>query len=227
MINCLKELNVLYIDDDKIACENMYNTLNYFFKEVFIEHNGVNALDTYKKENIHLLLVDYDMPLMNGAEFLQEIRTINSTIPALILSSYTDKEKLINAIKLNLVDYLVKPIEFSSLKKALGDCCNWMKERNLLTLKLDENSYYDISSKAIFHNDKPTTSFTNYESKIFEYLLRNKSKVVSYDDIFYILDSQENSKKSLTTIIYKINKKLPYTMIKNVKDVGYTITGIN
>lgn len=118
MQDCLKELNVLYIDDDKVACENMENTLKYFFKNVFIEHNGINALDTYKKENIHLLLVDYDMPLMNGAEFLQEIRTIDSTIPALILSSYSDKEKLMNAIKLNLVDYLVKPIEFGSLKKA-------------------------------------------------------------------------------------------------------------
>ena len=227
MVDCLKELNVLYIDDDKIACENMSNTLNYFFKKVFIEHNGVNALDTYKKENIHLLLVDYDMPLMNGAEFLQEIRTINSTIPALIISSYTDKEKLINAIKLNLVDYLVKPIEFSSLKKALGDCCDWMKERNLLTIKLDENTNYDVSSKVLFQNNEPISSFTNFESKIFECLLRNKNKVVSYDDIFYILDSQENSKKSLTTIIYKINKKLPNAMIKNIKDVGYTIAGIN
>ena len=73
MINNLKELNVLYIDDDKVACKNMENTLSYFFKEVFCEHNGLNALDTFKKEDIHLLLVDYDMPIMNGVSFLQEV----------------------------------------------------------------------------------------------------------------------------------------------------------
>ena len=226
MQDCLKELNVLYIDDDKVACENMENTLKYFFKNVFIEHNGINALDTYKKENIHILLVDYDMPLMNGAEFLQEIRNINSTIPALILSSYSDKEKLMNAIKLNLVDYLVKPIEFGSLKKALGDCCQWMQKNNLLQIKLGENCHYDLSSKVLFSENNQIITLTNYESKILEYLLRNKNKVVSFEDIFYILDNEENSKKSLTTIIYKINKKLPQPLIKNIKEVGYTIVGV-
>jgi len=170
--------------------------------------------------------VDYDMPLMNGAEFLQEIRNINSTIPALILSSYSDKEKLMNAIKLNLVDYLVKPIEFGSLKKALGDCCQWMQKNNLLQIKLGENCHYDLSSKVLFSENNQIITLTNYESKIFEYLLRNKNKVVSFEDIFYILDNEENSKKSLTTIIYKINKKLPQPLIKNIKEVGYTIVGV-
>lgn len=227
MLDCLKELNVLYIDDDKIACENMNNTLSYFFKEVFIEHNGVNALDTYKKENIHVLLVDYDMPLMNGAEFLQEIRTMNSNIPALIISSYTDQEKLINAIRLNLVNYLIKPIAFGDLKKGLQECVQWMNDKNLLKIQIKDDYYYDMSSKALVKDEETLTKFTNFESKIFEYLLRDKNRVVSFDDIFYILDHNQANRKSLTSIIYKINKKLPTPMIKNVKEVGYTIAGKN
>jgi DNA-binding response OmpR family regulator len=78
----------------------------------------------------------------------------------------------------------------------------------------------------LYKDNLPVTSFTNYEAKIFEYLLRNKNKVVSFDDIFYILDNDETNKKSLTSIIYKINKKLPTPIIKNIKEVGYTITGI-
>ena len=198
----------------------------YFFKEVYIEHNGLNALDTYKKENIHLLLVDYDMPLMNGAEFLKEIRELNTTIPAVIISSYSDKEKLMTAIKLNLVSYLTKPLEFNELKKVLLECTQWLEKHNLLRIELNENCYYDIASKTIFKEKGVVTTFTNYESKIFEYLLRNKNKVISFDDIFYILDNEEANKKSLTSIIYKINKKLPQPLIKNIKEVGYTITGI-
>jgi DNA-binding response OmpR family regulator len=226
MIETLKELNVLYIDDDKVACENMQNTLSYFFKKVFIEHNGVDAIDIYHKEAIHLLLVDYDMPLMNGADFLQEIRKINDTIPAVIISSYSDKDKLMAAIELNLISYLVKPLEFSDLKNVLEKCVRWMEKYNLLKIDLDNNISYDLSTKVISQNKNPINTLTNYEFKIFEYLVRNKNKIVSFDEIFYILDNQEANKKSLTTIVYKINKKLPTPMIKNIKDVGYTFVGI-
>lgn len=227
MINNLKELNVLYIDDDKVACTNMQNTLSYFFKNVFIEHNGINAIDTYHKETIHLLLVDYDMPLMNGADFLQEIRKINNTIPAVIISSYSDKEKLMNAIKLNLVSYLVKPLEFSDLKNVLKECVVWMEKYHLLKIDLDDNISYNLSTKIISQNQIPIHTLTNYEFRIFEYLLRHKNKIVSFDEIFYILDNEETNKKSLTSIIYKINKKLSTPMIKNIKDVGYTVVGIS
>ncbi len=162
MLDYLKDLNVLYIDDDEVACKNMKNTLSYFFKKVFIEHNGLNALNTYKKENIHLLLVDYDMPFMNGVEFLQEIRTIDKTIPSLIISSYSDKEKLMKAIKLNLVGYLVKPLEFSDLKNALSESVDWMKSYNLLQIKIEADCYYDIASKAL-HQKGEIITFTNYE----------------------------------------------------------------
>lgn len=225
MINNLKELNVLYVDDDKVACKNMENTLSYFFKEVFCEHNGLNALDTFKKEDIHLLLVDYDMPIMNGVSFLQEVRILNNNIPAVIISSYSDKEKLLSAIKLNLVAYLIKPLEFNDLKNILNECAVWMDKNGLLKVQINDDSYYDFSSKTLISKDV-IISFTNYEYKIFEYLLNNKNKVVSFENIFYILDNDETSKKSLTSIIYKINKKLQAPIIKNIKDVGYTIAGL-
>lgn len=225
MINNLKHLNVLYVDDDKIACKHMESTLSYFFKEVYIEHNGLNALDAFKKENIHLLLVDYDMPIMNGLSFLQEVRIMNSKIPAVIISSYSDKEKLLNAIKLNLVSYLVKPLEFDALKNLLEECAVWMDNNGLLKAKISDDCYYDFSTKTIFNKNEIIT-MTNYEYKILEYLLGNKNKVVSFENIFHILDSENSTKKSLTSIIYKINKKLPTPIIKNVKEVGYTIVGV-
>jgi len=223
MLSYLKELNVLYVDDDTVACENMKNTLSYFFKNVFINHNGLDAINTYREENIHLLLVDYDMPRMNGVEFLKEIRSLNNNIPAVILSSYSDKEKLMQAIKLNLVSYLVKPLEFNELKNILKECLEWMEKFHLLKIDLTNNILYDLSTKIISVDKLATSTLTNYEFRIFEYLLRHKNSVVTFSAIFYILDDEEENKKSLTSIIYKINKKFPSPIIKNIKDVGYTI----
>lgn len=225
MLEILKDLNVLYVDDDLLACENMKNTLGYFFKNVYIAHDGIDALDSYKKESVHLLLVDYDMPLMNGAEFLHEIRKTDFTIPAVIISSYSDKEKLIKAIKLNLVSYLVKPLEFTELKNVLLECVTWLEKYNLLKINLKDNYTYDIASKTLLKEDNTVSTFTSYEAKIFEHLLKNKSRVFSFDEIFYILDSEQTTKKSLSSIIYKINKKLPTPLIKNIKEIGYTLVG--
>jgi len=225
VINNLKELNVLYIDDDKVACKHMETTLSYFFKEVFIEHNGLNALNTYQKESVHLLLVDYDMPIMNGLSFLQEIRKLNNTIPAVIISSYNDKEKLLKAIKLNLVAYLVKPLEFSDLKDVLEECALWMDKHGLLKVNISKDCVYDYSTKTIRTKDVHV-ALTSYEYKIFEFLLTNKNKVVTFEEIFYILDNDDTNKKSLTSLVYKINKKLSSPIIKNIKDVGYTIVRI-
>lgn len=226
MIDNLKALTVLYVDDDVVACKNMQKILSYFFKEVLVEHNGLDALDTYQKTTIHLLLVDYDMPLMNGLSFLQEIRALNSSIPAVIISSYSDKEKLLSAIKLNLVAYLVKPLEFSELKNVLGECALWMNKYGILKTNISNDCYYIASTRTIITKENEVIPLTNYEHKIFEHLLRNRNKIVSFDEIFYILDNEETNKKSLTSIVYKINKKLPKSIIKNIKDVGYIIVGV-
>lgn len=55
------------------------------------------------------------MPLMNGYELCKEIRIINSKIPLTIMSNYSDKEKLLKSISLELSEYLVKPVEYQQL----------------------------------------------------------------------------------------------------------------
>ena len=114
-----KNLNVLYVDDDPMACEKLEKILKYYFANVYTANCATSAMERYKKGRCNLLLVDYDMPLINGAEFLKEIRKTNSDIPAVIISSYDDKEKLFNAIELQLVSYLVKPYSIDELKRGV------------------------------------------------------------------------------------------------------------
>jgi DNA-binding response OmpR family regulator len=219
-LDILKELNVLYVDDDKSACNSLKGILQYYFKEVFIAFNGVEALEVYGKKSCHLLIVDYDMPLMNGYEFLSKIRQENEHITAIIMSSYDDKVKLKNAIRLNLLDYIVKPYELTQLQDLFKEFAKKVMSNSALKIQITHECYYDTIQKYIFCNDK-VEKFTSSEIKIFEYFLKNRGKMINYEELLDLINS--NSQKSLISIIYKINSKLPLKFIENIRDMGYKV----
>jgi two-component system, OmpR family, response regulator len=217
-LNILKELSVLYVDDDKQACESLKQILQYYFKEVFIAYNGLEALEVFENNECHFLIVDYDMPLMDGYEFLSKVREIDEEVFAIIMSSYDDKVKLKNAIKLNLLEYMTKPYELNELQEVLKNLALKVEKNGLLKVQITPECFYDKTLKQIVTNDLGE-QLTSYEIKVFEYLLKNQDKIVNYDQLLDILDS--SSQKSLISIIYKINNKLPSKLIQNIKDIGY------
>jgi DNA-binding response OmpR family regulator len=217
----LKNMNVLYVDDQKEACEKLKDILQYFFNKVYLASNGSEALEIYNKKNLHLLLVDYDMPIMDGNEFLKKVREKDKTIPAVIISSYEEKEKLKNAIKLNLVEYLLKPYSLDELKRVLGECVAWIERLGLDFISLNENCHFDFGKKCLFHHDKEI-QLTYYEGKILECLLKRQNIIVHYNVLLDSLGSN-STKKSLITLIYQLKKKIGYNAITNVKEIGYMI----
>lgn len=219
-LEVLKELNVLYIDDDKSACESLKHILKYYFNKIFIAHNGIEALKIHENEICHLLIVDYDMPIMDGKEFLSKLRKRNDNTPAFIISSYDDQDKLKKAIPLGLIDYLVKPYEIDELKNILLEFIRLLEKNALLKYRINKNSYYHMARKIVF-KDQEEIQLTSYEIKIFEYLLKNKSSVIRYDELLNIIDSENH--KSLISMVHKINKKISFKLIKNIKDIGYKI----
>lgn len=219
-LDILKELTVLYVDDDKKACESLSYILNYYFKNTLIAYNGEEAMQLYNENNCHLLIVDYDMPIMNGYEFLSKIRENDDDICAIIMSSYDDKIKLKKAIRLNLLEYIVKPYELDELKNILLRFIQHIEKKGLLKYQLYNKSYYDFTGKKILIDEKKYP-LTSYEIKIFEYLLKYENKIITYEELLYLIDS--TNQKSLISMIHKINKKLPIKMIENIKDMGYKL----
>lgn len=218
----LKNINALYVDDDQEAALSMQKTLGYYFKNVYIANNGKEGIELFETYTIGIIFSDYDMPVMNGCVFIREIREKNKFIPAVIISSYSDKEKLLSAIKLNLVEYLVRPFELSRLKITLQECANWIEKYTPENISLSQTLTYDSKSKS-FTSDSDTVALTKFEASIFEYLLENEYKVITFDTLIENLDYPNTSRKSIVNTIYKLNKKLAIPLIYNMKDVGYML----
>ena len=112
---------VLYVEDDEITRKNVSEYLNYKFDKVIEAIDGRSAYDLYCTQKPDFIITDIHLPIMNGMEFIEKIRAVDEQIPIIAVSGYSEKEKLLWAIRLNLIDYLLKPVNRVSLNKAIDE----------------------------------------------------------------------------------------------------------
>ncbi|MCT7529569.1 response regulator transcription factor [Aliarcobacter cryaerophilus] len=221
-INILKSLNILYAEDDLVIKESTTRILKMFFKEVFVANDGNETLEIYQNHKIDVIMLDYVMPNLDGYQTAKIIRELNKKIPIIIVSAYTDKEKLLNAIELNLIKYIEKPILHDDLVNVLNSVISSLKNNNLILTKLDENSYYSFVSKKIIKNDKEIV-LTKNEVTFIELLLDKPNQLISKELIENEVFKESVDENTLRNMVYRLRKKLDSDSIVTIKDLGYLI----
>lgn len=221
-INILKSLNILYAEDDLVIKESTTRILKMFFKEVFVANDGNETLEIYQNHKIDVIMLDYVMPNLDGYQTAKIIRELNKKIPIIIVSAYTDKEKLLNAIELNLIKYIEKPILHDDLVNVLNSVISSLKNNNLILTKLDENSYYSFVSKKIIKNDKEIV-LTKNEVTFIELLLDKPNQLISKEVIENEVFKESVDENTLRNMVYRLRKKIDSDSIVTIKDLGYLL----
>lgn len=218
-----KNFDVLFVEDDFQIQKNMAKILNLIFNKVYIASNGLEALDFFDKNSVNIIIVDYEMPIMDGYEFIRVVREKNSDIPIIILSNYTDKDKLIKCIPLNLVSYLEKPIIYEDLMKVLKNCISKIELSSNFNYKISENLKYNSKIKSIV-KDENIVKLTAFEADFLEVLLLNKNQVVDKNILIELLTKDDYIDEiSLKNVVYRLKKKLTPKTIINHKNIGYML----
>ncbi len=115
-------LNILLVEDDEVDVMNVRRAFerNNVSNPLFVAGNGLEALDVLRGDSMpverRLILLDLNMPKMNGIEFLQALRgdpELAST-PVVVLTTSNDDQDKIDAYNLNVAGYLLKPVTFSN-----------------------------------------------------------------------------------------------------------------
>ncbi|WP_121628267.1 EAL domain-containing response regulator [Poseidonibacter antarcticus] len=121
-ISILKNITILYAEDEKDLREVTHQILKGFTKKQFIAENGQEGLDLFKEhENeIDLIITDVNMPILNGLEMVKEIKKINLNIPIIVATAFSNKEYLLEAIDIGVDKYVLKPIDISKLLQVMS-----------------------------------------------------------------------------------------------------------
>jgi CheY-like chemotaxis protein len=123
-----KALNILLVEDDRVDAMNIRRALEKgnVANPIFTASDGVEALEMLRGSAIpverRLILLDLDLPRMNGIEFLREVRKDPALQPVsvVILTTSVDERDKIEAYELNVAGYLLKPVTFSKFVELMA-----------------------------------------------------------------------------------------------------------
>ena len=216
---------ILFVEDEEAIRSNYVQFLKRYYREVYEAADGEIALEMYKNKKPDILIVDINIPKINGLELLKIIREHDHTTKAIVLTAHADISLLMKATELKLSKYLVKPVTRGKLKEALLVAQTELKEFTTISnsfVQLSANFSYNLEKEELLHDNLPVY-LTKSEIKLISLMLKSKDKIFGYDDIIYELwDEYDTSKlNSLKTLIKNLRKKLPKDTVKNVFGMGY------
>lgn len=113
---------VMLVEDEEFILQGIRCIIDWeeiSMTVVSMAHNGREALEMFRKEPADIVVTDVEMPLMNGLELLEEIRKIDPRTRCIILSGYDEFEYARTALKLDVEEYILKPVNEEQLKEAL------------------------------------------------------------------------------------------------------------
>lgn len=117
----LKKLSLLYVEDDENTREELEYFLKNKVKKLYVAKNGQEGFDFFEKYQPDLIITDIQMPVMTGTKMIKLIKEKNKTIPIVIITAFNDTDYLFEAIKLNVTNYLTKPLNLFALSEVLAN----------------------------------------------------------------------------------------------------------
>ena len=218
----LNSLTIMYIEDDTSIRESVSKTLSLIFKKVMTFENAEDAFIEYTSVKPDMILSDINLSNMSGIEFSKLIREKNYDIPIILLTAYTNTEILLEATKLKLVSYIVKPVIFDELYKSFILAAKDIIRKNTNILIFSNNTRYNINTKLLYLDNKEVHT-TSSENRLLEIFINNINKTVSVNDIKDQLwdDAYDATDSALKSVLSKLRSKIGKNSIKNVSGMGY------
>jgi len=121
-ISNLKNIKILYVEDEKSLRDITLNILSGFTKHQYVATNGNEGFELFKEyqDDIDLIITDVNMPKMNGLDMIKKIKEINPNIPIIVATAFSNTEYLLEAIDIGVDKYVLKPVDMKKLLQIMN-----------------------------------------------------------------------------------------------------------
>lgn len=225
-----EEKSILVVEDEHKIADSLRRGLSEHGYLVDVAYDGKQGLQLFLQNNYQLIVLDINLPLINGYQLCREIRETNPQIPIIMLTAFSSLNDKIEGYDAGADDYIIKPFEFRELLMKIRvllrrTAAQTASEATILSAgDLEMN----LESKEVKRGDV-SINLTAKEFQLLEYLLRNKNKTVSRAEIaihVWDIDFDTNTNVIDVYISYlrnKVDKPFEQKLIQTHVGMGYVL----
>lgn len=177
------ELNILLVEDEKKIADTLRLGLTEQQFNVKLAYDGFIGKNLFEAHDFDLIILDINLPVLNGYELCKYIRTKNEKVPIIMLTALDTTDDKVEGFDAGADDYIVKPFDFKELlvriRALLKRIHKPVQTGNLLKVN---DLVMNLDSKEVSRSGK-AIPLTAKEFQLLEYFVRNKNRVVSRADI--------------------------------------------
>lgn len=224
-------MRILIIEDETNLCNSIAEGLRMDGYEVDSCQDDLDALELCEAEHYDLILLDLNLPGMDGMEVLRRLRKEDEETRVLILSARGQIRDKVRGLDAGANDYLTKPFHFEELEARVRSLTRRKFIQKDVCLQCGEISFDTKARTAVAKGQ--SLSLTRKEAGLLEYLLLHQGQVISQEEMLeHLWDNSVNSfSNSIRVHISSLRKKLRtalgYDPIQNKIGQGYMIGGTN
>jgi len=215
-------MKILLLEDEVMLNESIQEFLESEGHSVDTFFDGLKAFDNIKSRSYDLLILDINVPGLDGLTFLERLHELKIHAPTIYISALVDIEDISRAYNLGCYDYLKKPFHLKELALRL-DRIKLSNEVPRVHLRLSKNYSYDQEHNTLIFQGESQV-LTKRQSQIIDLLARNRGRVVDFEQFsLYVWDENVVDNATIRAEINRLKKSLHEDVIINVRGMGYMI----
>ena len=234
--------NILVVDDEPVARQSLSDILRLEGYTVNAVPNGQAAVEYVRTHPVDLMIVDLRMPGMDGLEVVQVVNSVSPETEVVLLTAFGTTETAIQALRLRVHDYLLKPAPPSqvvnTVKKGLARRDARLKARGGTAVDVDESeleislkdgTHIDLSRRVI-QQKKQTVHLTPAEGRLLRVLIENPGRVFTHRELVLLVQGYDTSQREAPEILRPLVSRLRHKLepfsalaesIVSVRGTGY------
>jgi two-component system copper resistance phosphate regulon response regulator CusR len=228
----MEEIKILLVEDEKKIAESLKKGLSEQHYHIEVAYDGIIGKKLFESYPFDMIILDINLPGMNGYDLCREIRKKSEQIPVIMLTALSATDDKIEGFDAGADDYIVKPFDFKELlvriRALLKRIYQTVPTGNMLKVA---DLVMNLDSKEVTRADVPI-SLTTKEFQLLEYLVRNKNRVVSRADIaLNVWDIDFDTKTNVIDVYVnflrkKVDKEFDAKLIHTQVGMGYILKEI-
>lgn len=213
-------MKILLLEDNKRLSNLIIEALSQKNYKVDWFDDGKEALNAVHN-GYDCFILDINVPGIDGITLLKEIRVMDESTPAIIISANVELETIKDAYNIGCDEYIKKPFYIYELELKLDKFCK--KKKNITILP--ENYIYNLDTEVLHDTNKEEIKLAKKEILLLNLLIKNCEKIVTFENIEqYVWEGDLTTNENIRTLVKRLRKKLPKNTITSQVGIGYKLT---